>query len=227
VEPDSQGPALAALLDHYQPEGDAETADIQRVRALAHSAADPYQRDLPLHITASALIVHPPTGRVLLRWHQRQQAWLQVGGHGDPGESDPLAIACREAEEETGLSDLVPWPDALIRHVVIVNVPPGKGEPAHEHADVRFFLATQTPDAIRPESPNAQLRWLTLPGARDTTSEPNLIETLARIEPLLAQRDPAPERNVLIEHRMSLRLRTPVQWHGLLRRIKNDEIGQD
>jgi len=185
VEPDSPGPALAALLDRYQPEGAAETADVQRVRALAQATADPYRRDLPLHVTASALIAHPPTGRVLLRWHQRQQAWLQVGGHGDPGESDPLTIARREAEEETGLSDLVPWPDGAIRHIVIVNVPPGKGEPAHEHADVRFFLATQAPDAIRPENPHAQLRWLTLPGARDTTSEPNLRESLARIEPLL------------------------------------------
>ncbi len=185
MEPDFPRPPLAALLDGYQPAGDAETADVQRVRTLAVTAADPYRRDLPLHVTASALIVHPPTGRVLLRWHQRQQAWLQVGGHGDPGETDLLAIVAREAEEETGLADLVPWPDATIRHVAIVSVPPGKGEPAHEHADVRFFMATQTPDAIRPENANAQLRWLTLAGARDTTSEPNLRETLARIEPLL------------------------------------------
>jgi 8-oxo-dGTP pyrophosphatase MutT (NUDIX family) len=178
-------PDLTVLLDRYRPQGEPETADVQRVRALVHAAANPYCRDLPLHVTASALIAHPPTGRVLLRWHQRQQAWLQVGGHGDPGESDPLAIARREAEEETGLSDLVPWPDGAIRHVVIVSVPPGKGEPAHEHADVRFFLATQAPGAVRPENPGAQLRWLTLPAARDTTSEPNLRETLARIEPNL------------------------------------------
>jgi len=189
VEPGSARPALAALIDRYQPEGDAETADIRRVRALLETAGDPYRRDLPLHVTASALIVHPPTGRVLLRWHQRQQAWLQVGGHGDPGETDPLVIVAREAEEETGLTDLVPWPDAAIRHVVIVSVPPGKGEPAHEHADVRFFMATGTPDAIRAESPQAQLRWLTLRAARDTTSEPNLRETLARIEPLLTATD--------------------------------------
>ena len=189
MEPGSARPALAALIDRYQPEGDAETADIRRVRALLETAGDPYRRDLPLHVTASALIVHPPTGRVLLRWHQRQQAWLQVGGHGDPGETDPLVIVAREAEEETGLTDLVPWPDAAIRHVVIVSVPPGKGEPAHEHADVRFFMATGTPDAIRAESPQAQLRWLTLRAARDTTSEPNLRETLARIEPLLTATD--------------------------------------
>jgi 8-oxo-dGTP pyrophosphatase MutT (NUDIX family) len=188
VEPDFPTPALAALLDRYQPEGDAETADVQRVRALLAAVGDPYRRDLPLHVTASALIAHPPSGRVLLRWHQRQQAWLQVGGHGDPGETDPLAIVTREAEEETGLPDLVPWPDGEIRHVAIVNVPPGKGEPAHEHADVRFFMATRTPDAIRPENANAQLRWLTLRAARDTTSESNLRETLSRIEPLLEER---------------------------------------
>jgi 8-oxo-dGTP pyrophosphatase MutT (NUDIX family) len=180
-------PDLTALLGRYQPKDDTETADVRRVRALAQIAADPYRRDLPLHVTASALIMHPPTARVLLRWHQRQQAWLQVGGHGDPGESDPLAIVGREAQEETGLPDLVPWPDAEIRHVVIVNVPPGKGEPAHEHADVRYFMATQAPEAIRPESAHAPLRWLSLPAARDVTSEPNLRETLARIEPFLSQ----------------------------------------
>ena len=177
---------LTARLDRYQPKGDAETADIQRVRALLAASGDPYRRDLPLHVTASALIVHPPTSRILLRWHQRQQAWLQVGGHGDPGETDPLTIVAREAEEETGLTDLVPWPDAGIKQVVVVNVPPGKGEPAHQHADVRFFMATASPEAIRAENAQAQLRWLTLPEARDTTSEPNLREALARIEPLLA-----------------------------------------
>ena len=178
---------LVTLLDRYRPDGNTETADVQRVRALIQTIADPYRRDLPLHVTASALIVYPPTARVLLRWHQRQQAWLQVGGHGDPGETDPLVIAAREAEEETGLSDLAPWPDAEIKQVAIVNVPAGKGEPPHQHADVRFFMATQTPDAIRPESAHAPLRWLSLPEARDLTSEPNLRETLARMEPLLAR----------------------------------------
>jgi len=178
---------LTALLEGYRPDGDAETADVRRVRTLLEAVGDPYRRDLPLHVTASALIAHPPTGRVLLRWHQRQQAWLQVGGHGDPGETDPLAIVAREAAEETGLTDLVPWPDAAIRQVVIVRVPPGNGEPAHEHADVRFFMATEHPQAVRPENPDAPLRWLTLLEAHDTTSEPNLREALTRLEPLLAR----------------------------------------
>jgi 8-oxo-dGTP pyrophosphatase MutT (NUDIX family) len=132
------------------------------------------------------MIVHPASGRMLLRWHQRHQAWLQVGGHGDPGESDPLAIALREAGEETGLTDLAPWPDAQIRHVVIVSVPASGREPAHEHADVRFVFATETPDAARPESADAPLRWLSPREACEATSELNLRETLLRVGRLVA-----------------------------------------
>jgi 8-oxo-dGTP pyrophosphatase MutT (NUDIX family) len=188
VTPHPSRSPLAGLLDTYQPEGAAETADLRRIRALTRSAeadGDPWRRELPLHVTASALIVHPPTARVLLRWHQRQQAWLQVGGHGDPGESDPLAIALREAGEETGLADLVPWPDARLRHVVIVGVPAANAEPAHEHADLRYFMATGNPDAVRAENERAPLRWLSLTQARAATSEANLRETLTRLERLL------------------------------------------
>ena len=174
------------LLDQYQPEGEAETADLRRARELAETVDDPWRRELPLHVTASALIVHPETGRVLLRWHQRQQAWLQVGGHGDPGESDPLAIALREAAEETGLADLTPWPDAQLRHLVIVGVPAGKGEPAHEHADLRYFMATRAPDAARAENEHAQLRWLSLAEARRPPPRPTSGKALTRLERLLA-----------------------------------------
>jgi 8-oxo-dGTP pyrophosphatase MutT (NUDIX family) len=185
VEPRPAAPPLATLLERYRPENDVEAADVTRVRELLAATGDPWRRDLPLHVTASALVVHPPTSRVLLRWHQRQQSWLQVGGHGDPGESDLLAITRREAQEETGLPDLEPWPDAGIRHVVMVSVPPGKGEPAHEHADVRLFLATGSPDAARPETPDTPVRWLSLPAARELATEPSVRESLTRLQRVL------------------------------------------
>jgi 8-oxo-dGTP pyrophosphatase MutT (NUDIX family) len=178
---------LLRLLGRYRPEDESEAADVERVLALARDAPDPFGRSSPLHVTGSALIVHPATRRVLLRWHERQQAWLQVGGHGDPGESDPLAIALREGAEESGLTDLVPWPDAQLRHVVIVPVPANRVEPAHHHADLRFVLATETPDAATPENPGAPLRWLSVPDALQLITEPNFRETLARAEGLLAR----------------------------------------
>jgi 8-oxo-dGTP pyrophosphatase MutT (NUDIX family) len=176
---------LADALARYRPRTEAEASDLARVRALT-ATGDPWPRTSALHVTASALIVHPPTGRVLLRWHARQQAWLQVGGHADPGETDPVAIALREGREETGLDDLVPWPDDAIVHVVIVPVTASSKEPAHEHVDVRYVLATEQPDAARPENPAAALRWLSVAEAHRLTSEANLRETLARAERLLS-----------------------------------------
>ena len=183
--PAANGPLLD-LLGRYRPQGETEAADLDRVRALAATAEDPWLRSQPLHVTGSAVIVDPATRRVLLRWHKRQQAWLQVGGHGDPGESDPLEVALREAAEETGLTDLRPWPDAELRHLAIVNVPASAKEPTHQHADLRFVLATADPDKARPESPDAPLRWLSPDEAREATSEPNFRETLSRVERLLA-----------------------------------------
>ena len=174
-------------LNRYRPQGETETADVERMRRLAHSQVDPWLRSLPLHFTGSALIVHPESRRVLLRWHQRQRMWLQVGGHGDPGESDPLRIALREAREESGLADLVPWPEPAIQHAVVCSVAPGKGEPAHEHADLRCFLATADPAGTRPESPDAPLLWLTVNEARDLVGTNNLARTLDRLESLLAE----------------------------------------
>ncbi len=174
------------LLSRHLAQNPAEAADVARILRLAETVEDPWPRSLPLHVTASALIVHPGSGKVLLRWHQRQQAWLQVGGHGDPGESDPLDIALREGHEETGLTDLVPWPDAALVHVAIVPVPARGDEPAHEHADLRFVLATADPGAARPEKPDAPLRWLTLAEAYEATTEANLRETLSRAGRLLA-----------------------------------------
>jgi 8-oxo-dGTP pyrophosphatase MutT (NUDIX family) len=181
-------------LAGYRPQGETEETDAARMRELARAEADPWLRSTPLHFTASALIVHPRTGRVLLRWHQRQQRWLQVGGHGDPGESDPLAIALREAAEESGLPDLAPWPDAALRHVVVCQVAPGKGEPAHEHADLRYFLATSRPDAVVPEDDGAPLRWLSLDAARELVGDNNLQGTLDRLEPLLGESQPGEPR---------------------------------
>lgn len=171
------------MIELYRPQGPAETADLERVRELVKRAEDPWSRENPLHLTASAIIMHPASRRVLLRWHDRLGMWLQVGGHGDPGEHDPVAIVLREAHEETGLTDLRLVSDLM--HVVIVPVPAVGGEPAHEHADLRYVLATDDPDSARPENPRSPLRWLGFDEARRLMGLDILGETLCRAEKLM------------------------------------------
>ena len=158
------------------------------MREMVATTADPWTRASALHVTCSAVIVHPPSKRVLLRWHERQQGWLQVGGHADAGESVPYAVALREAREETGLADLQAWPIAnepVVIQITVVSVPAGKGEPAHEHADIRYAFATAQPESIVAESASAPLAWLTLAEAFQRVGEDNLRVCLQRIAVLL------------------------------------------
>ena len=176
---------LARRLNAYAASGN-DAGDVDRVRQVVLDGS-PWERTTPLHVTASALVVQPASGRVLLRWHDRQRAWLQIGGHGDPGEDDPLVVALREGREETGLRDLRAWPDETLRHVVVVPVPANEHEAAHEHADLRFFLSTEHPDEIRPERPAASLRWLDITDALEQTTEENVRETIRRAADLMAK----------------------------------------
>jgi 8-oxo-dGTP pyrophosphatase MutT (NUDIX family) len=175
--------SLARVVAAYQPRDRTEAADLVRLREIMANG-DPRSRHVPVHVTASALIVHPPSRRVLLRWHAKMRGWLQVGGHFDEGEHDPWDVACREAAEETGLTDLGPLrPDyeRLPVQIVIVPVPESPKEPAHEHADIRYALATQRPDDAARESPDAPLRWVPVGAAGAEVSEANLRECLRRV----------------------------------------------
>ena len=179
--------ALSRAIAIHTPADDDEAGDLDRVRALVEREADPWARSLLLHVTASALVVHPPTRRVLLRWHAKQGRWLQVGGHGDPGEDDPWVVALREATEETGLADLRPWPgpDPHVFQVTVVPVVAAGGDPPHEHADVRYLLATERPDDAPPELEGVPLRWLTVDEAI-ALADPGLARLLRRSGDLLA-----------------------------------------
>ena len=162
------------------------------MRALV-VGGDPWSRSAPVHVTGSAVVLHSPSRRVLLRWHERMGGWLHVGGHVDAGETSPRDAARREARGDRADR---PGPmarpgDADIVHVAVVPVPAAKGEPAHHHADVRYVLATASPDAAVPERPSAPLRWVELAEAGALVGRDNLRITLARVAALLDGEDPA------------------------------------
>jgi len=121
-------------------------------------------------------------GRLLLlrRAIEPWLGWWDIPGGFCDAEEHPMECAAREAREETGLDDLEPHPDGRLVHVAVLPVPASAKEPAHEHADLRFVLATNKPDEARPEKPTAPLRWLTFDEAGAELTEKNLREALTR-----------------------------------------------
>ena len=184
---DPEADDVSASLARFTACNPREEEDLASIREVAASA-NPFDRASRFHLTASALVIEPRSARVLLRWHTRHETWMQVGGHGDPGESAPYAVALREAVEETGLEDLVSFPDVAVPRLIqvaVVPVPGNTKEPAHLHGDLRYVMATSSPDAIVAESVDNPLRWCSFAEAETLVGEDNLQTLLVRTEELL------------------------------------------
>jgi len=110
----------------------------------------------PGHFTGSAWLVSADGERVLLTHHRKLGRWLQLGGHAD-GERDLAGVALREAEEESGLHDLVVEAEIfdLDRHLI-----PARGkEPAHWHYDVRYVVRATGSEAFAVSEESLDLAW--------------------------------------------------------------------
>jgi len=178
--------ALRSALLRHVPGDDREAADLAAILRLVETETACFARKTfaPGHVTGSGFIVHAPSRRVLLHHHRRLDAWLQMGGH-DEGENDPRMTALREGAEESGLADLVVLSPAIL-DVDVHPIPAGKGEPPHLHHDVRYALATLTPDAIRrDEAESVDLRWFGFEEAAVAMADPDATRALARIARLL------------------------------------------
>ncbi|WP_406342607.1 NUDIX hydrolase [Streptomyces sp. NBC_00648] len=106
------------------------------------------------HLTASALVIAPERGQVLLTLHRKLNMWLQMGGHCEPEDISLTAAALREATEESGVSGLTLLPGGpvrLDRHPI--------PSPCNWHLDVQYaaLAPAGAVEAISDES--LDLRW--------------------------------------------------------------------
>jgi 8-oxo-dGTP pyrophosphatase MutT (NUDIX family) len=122
-------------LSRYAPE-DPEQRELRAayLRALEDDTAV-FKAGPPVHLTTSCVVFDHTGERVLLTLHAKAQAWLQLGGHVEPGDDTLLAAAHREVREESGIADvrIEPQPAELHRHRLGARF----GRCA-EHLDVRF-----------------------------------------------------------------------------------------
>ncbi len=172
---------LLSLLEAYRTDDPEERAMQQRLRLFVQQHPDCFERRLLTgHVTGSAWIVNHDHSKVLMLHHRKLGRWLQPGGHAD-GEPDILAVALREAREETGLDDIRPVSPAIF-DIDIHTIPARGGEPEHEHFDVRFLLQANEQASLRGNEESNRLAWIALAN----------IERLANERSILRMRDKTP-----------------------------------
>lgn len=127
----------------------------------------------PGHLTGSAFVIDPLTGRALLLFHKKLQRWLQPGGHAD-GDTNLANVALREAMEETGIDDLMVVIPAI--DVDVHRVDPPK-EDAHLHLDVRFLVLAPPGSLAISNHESEDIRWV----ERDDLAKYDLDEGTVRM----------------------------------------------
>jgi len=164
---------LLTKLAQHQPIDDNEARMLADIIQFTQEHDDCFERSQQLgHITGSAWIVDKDRSHTLLTHHRKLDRWLQLGGHSD-GDPDTLAVALREGEEESGLSDLHPVSEAIF-DVDVHLIPARKSEPAHYHYDVRFLLEADRHAELVISDESHDLAWVPLSEAAELAPDESI-----------------------------------------------------
>lgn len=164
----------------YQPFNEQEEKDREVMLALLDTQPDIFERkNRVAHFTASAWLVNQAHDKVLMIYHNIYHSWAWTGGHAD-GDRDLLAVAKREAMEETGVTEIrVISEDIFSLEILTVDGHEKRGVyvPSHLHLNVTYLLEADEAEVLRikPDE-NSGVRWFSLEEALAACSEPWMIE---------------------------------------------------
>ena len=165
---------------------------LARIRHLVESAPDCFQRTCrPGHITGSAWVLSHDRTKCLLLHHRKLDRWLQPGGHAD-GQTEIQQVALREAEEESGLTqlallgdcqDLVPLDIDVHKIPARFDAASNMTEDAHEHHDIRFLVAAGANQELVLSEESHDLRWFTNQEVLQVTQEESVLRMMRKAGP--------------------------------------------
>ncbi|MFI0784405.1 NUDIX hydrolase [Streptomyces lydicus] len=158
--------AARALKEWPAPSPDQEQLRLAYLDHLAAHRDGMWKPCKQGHLTASALVIDPAAGRVLLTLHRKLEMWLQMGGHCEPEDASLADAALREAREESGIAQgltLLPGgPVRLDRHRT----------PCAVHLDVQYAALAPAGAVAAISDESLDLKWFgydEVPGVADAS----------------------------------------------------------
>lgn len=178
---------LLRELAAHQPHDDTERRMLERLQRFVQDNSECFSPALQAgHITGAAWILDFARRHVLLTHHLKLNKWLQPGGHAEE-EVHPLAIALREAREESGLALIHPLSDRIFD--VDVHWIPARGDqPEHFHYDIRYLMEADRALPLRVSSESRALAWVKLIEVRQWSREESIVRMAAKSLQLFSPR---------------------------------------
>lgn len=177
--------AIEKLIKAYVPQGEQEEADRNLMLTYLTLFDDLLDRQNKIaHFTGSALIVNPSRTKTLFIHHKIYQTWGWTGGHAD-GEENLLAVALKEAKEETGLADfrvLSPEIGSLDIIPVAGHLKNGQWVSSHQHLSVAYLLeADDRLPLTQNEVETNGLKWVPLVDIAAYSQEPTILPVYKKL----------------------------------------------
>ena len=176
---------ILKLISGYSSRYPNEQETVQRLRHFVEANEDCFKRELEIgHVTGSAWIVNKNADAALLTHHKKLNIWVQLGGHAD-GDSNVQRVAEKEAEEESGIANLIVVTPEIF-DIDIHEIPARKSEPAHFHYDCRFLLQAESEDFVVSEESH-DLKWIPLDQMTEYTDEESVLRMVAKTKQWLTK----------------------------------------
>jgi len=171
---DAAREALIRQLRVYGASWPEEAGLVRRFTGFLAAHPDCFDRRLATgHVTGSAWLVNRTGTHVLLTHHRKLGIWVQLGGHAD-GDGNVFRVALREAEEESGLTGLVPAGLDLF-DIDAHRIPPRSGVPEHIHWDLRYAFRAMGGEDYRVGAESHDLAWVEIGRLEELTREESML----------------------------------------------------
>lgn len=181
VDPRDQ---ILSLIHQYGKANTDEQEVVERITAFVQAHENCFCREQLLgHITGSVWILDKSKTKSLLTHHKKLNIWVQLGGHAD-GDTDVQRVAMKEAEEESGISNLVCLSDNIF-DIDIHRIPERKAEPEHFHYDCRFLLQSLDDEYVVSEESH-DLSWIEMNKMQEYTTEESVLRMVRKTQELFA-----------------------------------------
>lgn len=175
---------LEEQLRAYVPFNEQEARDLPLMIDFLRRGEHPFERlNEAGHFTASAWVTNAARDRVLMVWHNVYRSWAWTGGHAD-GESDLLAVARREAEEESGVKGLRAVRETPLSVEILTvdgHEKRGRYVSGHLHYNVTYLFEADAAQALRAKpDENSGAAWFSPEEALAACTEPWMAERIYR-----------------------------------------------